>query len=143
MHTTSYGAAGFADACRRAGARVMVASDRCHILDRVWQWPSDAVVIDFSDPEGAAAAIADAATDAIPAVRAVLPVGGEIPARVAASAARRLGLSANGPDAMIAAANKLVMRERLAAAQPPVLQPRFVAVPRRLEPARVAALVGA
>jgi biotin carboxylase len=144
MHTTSYGAAGFAEACRRAGARVMVASDRCHILDRVWQWPSDAIVIDFSDPERAAATIADAATDAIPPVRAVLPVGGEIPARVAASAARRLGLAANGPDAMIAAANKLVMRERLAAAvSPPVVQPRFVAVPRSLEPARVAALVGA
>jgi biotin carboxylase len=144
MHTTSYGAAGFAAACRRAGARVMVASDRCHILDRVWQWPSDALVIDFSDPERAAAAIADAVADATPAVRAVLPVGGEIPARVAASAARRLGLTANGPEGMIAAANKLVMRTKLAAAvDPPVLQPRFVAVPRRLDPDRVAALVGA
>ena len=147
MHTTSYGAAGFADACRRAGARVMVASDRCHILDRVWQWPSDAIVIDFSDPEQAAVTIADATVgsgDGAPAVRAVLPVGGEIPARVAASAARRLGLAANGPEAMAAAANKLAMRERLAAAiDPPVLQPRFLAVPHRLDPARVAALVTA
>ncbi|HMF41744.1 MAG TPA: carboxylate--amine ligase, partial [Polyangia bacterium] len=54
-HTTSYGAAGFVEACRRAGSDVVLASDRCHVLDRAWHWPADSLVIDFSDPEGAAA----------------------------------------------------------------------------------------
>jgi biotin carboxylase len=147
MHTTSYGAAGFADACRRAGAAVAVASDRCHVLDRAWLWPEDALVIDFSDPGAAAEIIAGAAAaGGGPPVRAVLPVGGELPARVAALAAARLGLAANGPEAMIAAGNKLTMRERLAAAAPgaPELrQPRFAARARDEAPARVAAAVAA
>ena len=77
MHTTSYGAAGFADACRRAGAHVAVASDRCHVLNRAWHWPDDAIVIDFMDPDAAGAAVADEARRAGP-VAAVLPVGGEL-----------------------------------------------------------------
>src|SRR5262245_28497574 len=105
-HTTSYGVAGFVDAARRAGSMVVLASDRCHVLDRSWQWPSDSLVIDFSDLDAAAAVIA-AANDAAAPISAVLPVGGELPAKVAAAAARRLGLAANAPDAMACAANKL------------------------------------
>ena len=144
MHTTSYGAAGFAEACRRAGAGVTIASDRCHVLDRAWQWPADALVIDFSEPEAAAATIATAAGTPGAPIRAVLPVGGELPARVAADAARRLGLAANAPAAMIAAGNKLVMRERLAAAaatDADLRQPRFLAAGRRDDPSLVAARV--
>ena len=146
MHTTSYGTGGFAAACRRAGARVTIASDRCHVLDRAWHWPADSLVIDFSDPELASEAVARAAAGASPPVRAVLPAGGELPARVAAGAARRLGLAANGPTAMMAAANKLEMRRRLAEAAaraPEIRQPRFVAVDRSLDPARAAARVAA
>jgi biotin carboxylase len=128
-HTTSYGASGFVDACRRAGNGVVLASDRCHVLDRAWHWPADSLVIDFSDPEAAATAIAAADARESP-ISAVLPVGGELPAKVAAAAARRLGLPANAPDAMACAANKLRMRERLAAASDAaVKQPRFFAVP--------------
>jgi biotin carboxylase len=149
MHTTSYGAAGFVRACRRAGSDVMIASDRCHVLDGAWQWPADSLVIDFADPEGAAEIIASAARRSGPALAAVLPVGGEHPARVAALAAGRLGLSANPPDAMIAAANKLEMRTRLAAAhanqpeQPDLRQPRFAVVARTADPRQVADLVRA
>src|SRR5690348_14305863 len=114
MHTTSYGAAGFVEACRRAGSDVVLASDRCHVLDRVWMWPADSLVIDFGDPDGAAAVIA-AADASGSRIAAVLPVGGELPAKVAAAAARRLGLAANAPAAMAAAANKLFMRRRLSA----------------------------
>ena len=124
-HTTSYGAAGFVEACRRAGSDVVLASDRCHVLDRAWHWPADSLVIDFSDPEGAAAVISGADRSDSP-LSAVLPVGGELPAKVAAAAARRLGLAANAPAAMAAAANKLLMRRRLAAAaDAAVRQPRF------------------
>jgi biotin carboxylase len=128
-HTTSYGASGFVEACRRAGSGVVLASDRCHVLDRTWHWPADSLVIDFNDPDGAAEAIAAADARESP-ISAVLPVGGELPAKVAAAAARRLGLPANAPDAMACAANKLLMRERLAAASDPALrQPRFFTVP--------------
>jgi biotin carboxylase len=130
-HTTSYGASGFVDACRRAGSSVVVASDRCHVLDRAWHWPTDSLVIDFGDPDEAAAVIAAADASESP-ISAVLPVGGELPAKVAAAAARRLGLPANAPDAMACAANKLLMRRRLAAANDlgrAFAQPRFIAVP--------------
>jgi biotin carboxylase len=137
-HTTSYGAAGFVEACRRAGATVVLASDRCHVLDRAWHWPADSLVIDFADPDDAAATIA-AANDGGAPIAAVLPVGGELPAKVAAAAARRLGLPANAPAAMAAAANKLLMRERLAAAAIP--QPRFVSVACGTAPDEVAARV--
>jgi biotin carboxylase len=138
MHTTSYGADGFVGACGRVGAGVVLASDRCHVLDRSWHWPADSLVIDFADPDAAAAAIADADSKTAP-IRAVLPVGGELPAKVAAAAARRLGLAANAPEAMAAAANKLAMRKRLAAsADPDVSQPRFVAIERGAAPGRVA-----
>jgi len=129
-HTTSYGAAAFVDACRRAGTGVVLASDRCHVLDRSWHWPADSLVIDFSDADAAAAVIA-AANDAAAPISAVLPVGGELPAKVAAAAARRLGLPANAPAAMASTANKLLMREQLAAAaagDPTLRQPRFFAV---------------
>ncbi len=143
-HTTSYGAAGFVDACRRAGAGVVLASDRCHVLDRSWQWPADSLVIDFSDADAAAAVIA-AADDAASPISAVLPVGGELPAMVAAAAARRLGLAANAPAAMAAAANKLLMRRQLAAARPDVgvAQPRFFAVACGTHPDEIAARVTA
>jgi len=142
-HTTSYGASGFIDACRRAGNGVVLASDRCHVLDRAWHWPADSLVIDFSDPEAAAAAIAAADARESP-ISAVLPVGGELPAKVAAAAARRLGLPANAPEAMACAANKLRMRERLAAAADPAIkQPRFLAVPSTTDADEVATRVSA
>ena len=64
MHTTSYGADGFVGACGRVGAGVVLASDRCHVLDRSWHWPADSLVIDFADPDAAAAAIAAAHSEA-------------------------------------------------------------------------------
>ena len=144
MHTTSYGAPGFVAACRRAGAEVVVASDRCHVLDGAWRWPAESLVIDFADPDGAAETIVEAARRSGRPLRAVLPVGGEVPARVAALAARRLGLTANPPHAMAAAANKLQMRTRLweaganTPARPELRQPRFIAVARDADPRAIA-----
>jgi biotin carboxylase len=129
-HTTSYGAAGFVEACRRAGTGVVLASDRCHVLDRAWHWPADSLVIDFADPDAAAALIAAADARESP-ISAVLPVGGELPATVAAAAARRLGLPANAPAAMASTGNKLLMRRQLAAAaaaDASIKQPRYMAI---------------
>jgi hypothetical protein len=107
MHTTAYAVEAFVAAARRVGVGlgidldVVLASDRCPILDRAWDWPKDSWVIDFYDPDGAADVIAaGAAADPDAPVRAVLPVGGEGPARVAALAAQRIGLDGRDPDAV-------------------------------------------
>jgi biotin carboxylase len=144
MHTTGYGLDGFVAACRRVGAEPLIASDRCPVLDRRWDWPADALAIDFSDPDGAAETIAAAARAAGAPVRAVLPVGGELPALVAARAAQRLSLPANHPAAMAAAGNKLRMRELCAAAVDPDLRiPRFLAAPMDADAGELAARLAA
>jgi biotin carboxylase len=141
MHTTTYNADAFVRACQTAGAQAIIASDRCHILDRAWRWPSDHVAIDFFDPRGAAAVIARTVRSADhAAVRAVLPVGGETAAFVASLAAEQLGLRGNAPAAAAATANKLRMRElcaQAAAGGASICVPRFLAVPFDQDPALV------
>lgn len=145
IHTTSYGVPAFIEACRKVGAEVIIASDRCHVLDRVWQWPSQSLVIDFFDPEGAAEVIAQAAPGV---TRAVLSVGGETAALVATMASRKLGLSSNDPAAVAATGNKLRMRTLCGAAGKDavgdtVAIPAFFSVPLDAEPAAVARRVEA
>src|SRR5207253_399029 len=53
MPERSYRAAEFLAAAARAGAEVWVASDRCHVLDRVYLWPERSLVVDFYDPDAA------------------------------------------------------------------------------------------
>jgi biotin carboxylase len=142
MHTTSYNAEAFVGACHSAGVKVVIASDRCHVLGGVWTWPSDSVVIDFYDPSGAATAIAARAEGGrLPPVLAVIPVGGEAAAVVATLAAKRLNLSGNSPAAVEASANKLRMRELCAAARgrgQEIRVPRFRVFPYDDDPNRVA-----
>src|SRR5262249_10421096 len=113
-----YRADDFLAAAARAGVEVVVASDRCHVLDEVWRWPANSLVVDFYDPEGAAATIAAAGPFA-----AVVATEGETPALIAALAAARLGLPHDSADAARAARDKLVMRDLCAAAGVP--QPRY------------------
>ena len=151
MHTTAYAVEAFVAAARSVGddvgidLEVVLASDRCPILDRAWDWPPDSWVIDFYDPDGAADAIAArAAADPDAPVRAVLPVGGEGPARVAALAARRIGLAGRDPDAVAAVGNKLRLREICKAARAPSLAvPRFITAGIDEPPDEVAARVAA
>jgi biotin carboxylase len=150
VYTTSYGVEAFVDAARRVGAEVVVASDRCPVLDGHWRWPADSLVIDFYDPAAAAEVIVAAARARPDApVRAVLPVGGEVPALVSALAARRLGLPSNDPAAVAAAGNKLRMRELCARAGasdragPSTLVPAFFAVPFDADAGAVADQVAA
>ena len=90
VSTTSYRAGAFLEAGRKLGVEVLVASDRCHVLDRYWTWPADALVVDFYAPEEAARIIAGAGP-----VAAVVPAEGEAAALVAAMASRALRLPAN------------------------------------------------
>ena len=135
MHTTSYNIDAFVRAADSAGLRAVIASDRCHVLDGVWQWPGDSLVIDFYEPAGAAAVIASGARAlALAPVRAVIPVGGEVAALVATLASRLLGLRGNAPEAAEAAANKLRMRQlcaRAAEQGAPLRVPAFTVFPYR------------
>ena len=143
MHTTSYNVDAFVKAAEAAGLKAVIASDRCHVLDGIWQWSGDSLVIDFYDPVGSADVIASGA-HALPPVKAVIPVGGEAAALVATLASRRLGLTGNAPEAAEAAANKLRMRQlcaRAAELGAPLRVPAFTVFPYDADPAPLATVV--
>jgi biotin carboxylase len=123
MPNRAYRADDFLAAAARAGAEVVLATDRCHVLDEKFAWPAESIVIDYHDPEGAAATLAAKAAD----VRAVVATEGETPALVAALVAERLGLPGNPVAAARAARDKHALRAVCAAAGVPV--PRFALAP--------------
>src|SRR5262249_4879750 len=106
----------------RAGAEVVIASDRCHVLDEKYAWPERSIVVDYHDPDGAAATILARAGR----LDGVVGTEGETPALVAALVAERLGLRPNPAGAAPVARDKPAQRRALAAAGVPV--PRFALV---------------
>jgi hypothetical protein len=110
--TTGYQVREFAEAARALDVELVLATDRCHILEN--PWGDDAAPVRFEDPEpGIEALAARGPFDGILAV-------GDRPACVAAQAAERLGLRFHPAGAAQAAANKLLARERFRAAGMPV-----------------------
>src|SRR5271163_1081775 len=105
--TTGYQVHSFAEAAERLGYELILATDRCHVLDD--PWGDRAVALRFEDPEGAAQTLANAHVDGIVAV-------GDRPAYIAALAAERLGILYNSPDSVNASRNKFLARERFRAA---------------------------
>ena len=140
VSTTSYRADAFLEASRRVGVEVIIASDRCHVLDDHFSWPDNALVIDFYDPTAAARTIAHAGRGSGSPVRAVVPAEGEAAALVAAMASEALDLPANGVSAAAAAGNKFTMRTLCAAAGVPT--PRFVCLDLDEDPAATASRIG-
>lgn len=122
--TTGYQVREFADAARALNIDLVLATDRCHILEN--PWGDDAAPVRFEDPgAGIEALAARGPFDGILAV-------GDRPAYVAAQAAEHLGnLCFHPVEAARAAANKLLSRERFRAAGMPV--PEF----QRIAPADV------
>jgi hypothetical protein len=116
--TTGYQTRIFAEAAERLGYELLLATDRCHVLDD--PWGDRAVALRFEDPEGAAQTLANARVDGIVAV-------GDRPAYIAALAAERLGIPYNSPDSVNASRNKFLARERFRAAG--LLVPEFHRVP--------------
>jgi biotin carboxylase len=117
--TTGYQTRIFADAAARLGFDLVLATDRCHVLDDPWR--DQALALRFEDPEGAAATLrAKADVSGIVAV-------GDRPAYIAALAAQRLGIPFNSPDSVLASRNKFLARERFRRAGLPV--PDFQRVP--------------
>ena len=102
--TTGYQVREFAEAARALDVELVLATDRCHILEN--PWGDDAAPVRFEDPEpGIEALAARGPFDGILAV-------GDRPACVAAQAAERLGLRFHPAGAAQAAANKLLAREQ-------------------------------
>jgi biotin carboxylase len=102
-------------AAAKLGIDLVVASDRCHVLAE--KWKEGSLPLDFTDPDGAARTLADAVRSREP--RAVLGADDQT-AVIAAKTARLLGLPQDPADAVEAARNKRLSRERLRAAGIPV-----------------------
>jgi len=107
--TTGYQVREFAEAARALDIELVLATDRCHILDN--PWGDDAAPVRFEDPEpGIESLAARGPFDGILAV-------GDRPACVAAQAAEYLGrLRYHPAEAARVAANKLLTREHFRAA---------------------------
>ncbi|MDQ3943957.1 MAG: phosphoribosylglycinamide synthetase, partial [Actinomycetota bacterium] len=107
LPAATYRAPDFLAAAARLGAEVVVASDVAQTIDM----GDRALVLDLSNPEGAAAAVAEAAgRHPLDAVVAVDDQG----VLVAALAGARLGLAHNPPGAVAATRDKAAMRTALA-----------------------------
>jgi biotin carboxylase len=109
--TTGYQVHSFAEAAERLGFELILATDRCHVLDD--PWGDRAVAVQFDNPlSGFEALQARSPFDGVLAV-------GDRPALAAAQAAERFGLEFSPPGAVLAANNKFLSRERFAAASLP------------------------
>ncbi len=125
--TTGYQTRSFAAAARRHGIGVVLATDRCHVLED--PWGDRAIPIRFEEPENAAEALAGVSVDGIVAVA-------DLPTSVAARAAEKLGLPFHSPAAVAACRDKHRMRELFATAGLPV--PRNFRVALDSDPADAA-----
>jgi biotin carboxylase len=105
--TTGYQTRTFSEVAQRIGFEVMLATDRCHVLDD--PWGDNAVALRFDEPdEGIEGIVARGPFDGIAAV-------GDRPAYVAALAASKLGLPFSPPPAVLAAKNKFLARQKFRA----------------------------
>ncbi len=105
--TTGYQIRVFADAARRLGVDVTLATDRCHILDD--PWGDRAIAVKFDQIEESLKAIRGLRVDGVAAV-------GDRPAVLAAAAAEMLGVPFHPEAAARACHDKHVSRELFRAA---------------------------
>ncbi len=134
LPTTSYRTADFLEAAARVGAEVVVASEEPNALSSLN--PDGLLALDFRDPAACAArAAAFARTHPIDAVVGV----DEDTAVAAAAIGAALGLPHNAVEAVQAARNKALMRQRLAEAGVPAPRHRLFSISE--DPSRVAKAV--
>ena len=126
---TTYQAEDFLAAAKRAGAEVVIGSDRCHEIAKLWPSGEEpyyqAVPIDFRDLDAAVAQIRALAP------QAVIPTDDHTSV-IAARAAEALGLPQNPPAAAAAARNKKMSRQLLSEAG--VAVPRWRVFPIESDP---------
>ena len=132
--SASYRAPDFMAAARTLGVEVIVGSEQRQALaDAV---PGRTLTLPLGSPDEAAQAIEDFARER--PLAAIVPVD-DAGTLAAASAAARLGLPHNAPDAVAATRNKALLRERLAGAGLP--SPAWQVAPLAADPRALAASV--
>src|SRR5580700_3549796 len=99
--TTGYQTRSFAAAARRLGIDVVLATDRCHVLEDPWR--DHAIPVRFEEPELAAGLLAESGVDGVIAVA-------DRPTLVAALTAQKLGLPFHSPRSVAACRDKHEMR---------------------------------
>src|ERR1700722_13377651 len=109
--TTGYQTRSFPAAPRRLGIEVILATDRCHVLEDPWR--DNAIPVRFEEPEMAAEVLGETVVDGIVAVA-------DRPTLVAALTAQKLGLPYHRPDSVAACRDKHRMREMFRLAGLPV-----------------------
>jgi biotin carboxylase len=126
--TTGYQTRMFADAARRLGFDLVLATDRCHVLDD--PWGDHAIPVRFEDPHGSRDILAAAGPfDGIVAVA-------DRPTLIAALAAEALAIPYHSPEAVTACRDKHLARQRFQAAG--LLVPEFFRVPTDSAPREAA-----
>jgi biotin carboxylase len=113
--TTGYQTRSFGEAAERLGVDLVLATDRCHMLED--PWGDRAVPIRFHDEEGSAHALLEFA--ARTTINGVLAVG-DRPTVIAGLVLAGLGLPGHSAHAAGTARNKLLSRERLRTVGMPV-----------------------
>jgi len=117
--TTGYQIRVFADAARRLGMELTLATDRCHVLDD--PWGDRAIAVKFERIAESLEALAGMSCDGIAAV-------GDLPAVLAAEAAERLGVRFHPAAAARACHDKYLARTLYQAAglrTPPYFRATF------------------
>jgi biotin carboxylase len=108
--TTGYQIRVFAEAARRLGVELTLATDRCHVMDD--PWGDDAVAVKFGGDEESAESLAQLRSERFEGVAAV----GDKPAILAAQAAEMLGLPFHRQAAARACGDKFLARRMFQAA---------------------------
>ena len=129
--TTGYQTRAFAETARRLGIDLVLATDRCHVMED--PWADRAVPVRFDDTDASVARVAEqAALDPFQGIVAV----GDLPAVLAAEVAARLGIPFHPPAAARACHDKYLARQLFQAAGLPV--PAYFRVPLQADPREVA-----
>src|SRR5512138_437151 len=109
--TTGYQTRMFDEAAARLGHELVMATDRCHVLDD--PWGDHAISVRFEKPEWSVAQVANAVHDR--PIHGIVALG-DRPAYLAAVIAQALGLPYNSPEAAEACSDKFLARRRFAEA---------------------------
>jgi biotin carboxylase len=105
----------FAEATGRAGAEILLGTDRCHQLED--PWADGALSLHFEDPDWAARSILEAVKDR--PIHGILALGDRT-AETAAKVAAAISLPYNSPESVRTCRSKLQQREVFQAAKIPV-----------------------
>ncbi len=132
MSPSTYRAGAFAAAGERIGLDLVQGIDLPDPLAARWQVP---LALDFAEPEEAVRRLVAFGQESTPPVRAILALD-DRGTLIAAEASTALGLPHNDPASALAARDKFVMRERLAAGGVPV--PTYRRYPATTDPATIA-----